>query len=231
MGDARKPDGSRDRHAVAGGRLRRIGKSVRVCLLASAAFLGGEVATALTMAFAQVQTSEQSVVLAPGASAEIELHRKPLHGLRLALRCSAQQERRDREARRPGPFTASVRPAADRCTGPSPLVTRRGQGGARCAHLRQSAAMGRSAGTRAHGHGGSALVDKEQIEYCCIAAIFLQVEGAPQHDFLVLGLARRVVNKGIKFGRSKTVELSVKVNYIATCVAFAFIAAILLGAF
>jgi len=27
------------------------------------------------------------------------------------------------------------------------------------------------------------------------------------------------------------VELSVKVNYIATCVAFAFVAAILLGAF
>jgi len=50
--------------------------------------------------------------------------------------------------------------------------------------------------------------------------------------FLVLGLPRRVLDYySVKHGRSKTVELSVKVDYIATCVVFAFIAAILLGAF
>jgi predicted secreted protein len=49
-------------------------------MLASAAFLGGEVATALTRAFAQVQTSEQSVVLAPGASAVVELTENPSTG-------------------------------------------------------------------------------------------------------------------------------------------------------
>jgi predicted secreted protein len=57
-----------------------IGKGVLVCLLASAAFLGGEAATALTTAFAQVQTSEQSVVLAPGASAVVELTENPSTG-------------------------------------------------------------------------------------------------------------------------------------------------------
>lgn len=56
-----------------------IGKSALVCMLASAAFLGGEVATALTTAFAQVQTSEQ-VVLAPGASAVVELTENPSTG-------------------------------------------------------------------------------------------------------------------------------------------------------
>jgi hypothetical protein len=44
-----------------------IGRGALVCLLASAAFVGGEVATAVTTAFAQVQTSEQNVVLAPGS--------------------------------------------------------------------------------------------------------------------------------------------------------------------
>lgn len=66
--------------AVAGDRLDMIGKSALVCLLASAAFLGGQVGTALTTAFAQVRTSEQSVVLAPGASAEIELTENPSTG-------------------------------------------------------------------------------------------------------------------------------------------------------
>ena len=55
---------------------------------------------------------------------------------------------------------------------------------------------------------------------------------ALQHVFLVLGLPRRVLDYySVKHGRSKMVELSVKVDYIATCVVFAFIAAILLGAF
>ena len=57
-----------------------IGKSALVCMLASAAFLGGVVATALTTAFAQVQTSEQSVVLAPGASSVVELTENPSTG-------------------------------------------------------------------------------------------------------------------------------------------------------
>ncbi len=50
-----------------------IRKSALVCVLASAAFLGGEVGDGVDAAFAQVQTSEQSVVLAPGASAVVEL--------------------------------------------------------------------------------------------------------------------------------------------------------------
>ena len=57
-----------------------IGKSALVCMLASAAFLGGVIATALTTAFAQVQTSEQSVVLAPGASSVVELTENPSTG-------------------------------------------------------------------------------------------------------------------------------------------------------
>lgn len=57
-----------------------IGKSALVCVLASAAFLGGEVATALTTALAQVQTSEQSIVLALGASAVVELTENPSTG-------------------------------------------------------------------------------------------------------------------------------------------------------
>jgi inhibitor of cysteine peptidase len=81
VGDADKPGGSRSAGAVvAGDRLRIIGKGVLVCLLGSTAFLGGGAATALTTAFAQVQTSKQSVVLAPGASAEIELTENPSTG-------------------------------------------------------------------------------------------------------------------------------------------------------
>jgi hypothetical protein len=50
--------------------------------------------------------------------------------------------------------------------------------------------------------------------------------------FLALGLCESMVyNNSEKPGRSTAVELSVKFNYLATCAAFAFVAAILLGAF
>jgi inhibitor of cysteine peptidase len=65
--------------AFLGDRFRMMGKAALVCLLASAAVLGSEATTATT-AFAQVQTSEQNLVLAPGASAEIELTENPSTG-------------------------------------------------------------------------------------------------------------------------------------------------------
>jgi|SoimicMinimDraft_4_1059732.scaffolds.fasta_scaffold1556572_1 hypothetical protein len=50
--------------------------------------------------------------------------------------------------------------------------------------------------------------------------------------FLALELRPTMVySNSEKPGRSMAVELSVKINYLATCAAFAFVVAILLGAF
>jgi len=90
-------------------------------VLASAAFLGGEVATALTTAFAQVQTSEQSVVLAPGASAVVELTENPSTGY--VWRFDAQRSK--------NAAIVKLVDQGDWRAGPSPLVARGGQRGAR----------------------------------------------------------------------------------------------------
>lgn len=57
-----------------------IGRHALVCLLVSAAWLGGEAATIAPLALAQVQKSEQSVVLTPGAHATVELTENPSTG-------------------------------------------------------------------------------------------------------------------------------------------------------
>jgi inhibitor of cysteine peptidase len=57
-----------------------IGRNALVCLLASAAWLGGEAAMIAPSALAQVQKSEQSVVLTSGAQATVELTENPSTG-------------------------------------------------------------------------------------------------------------------------------------------------------
>ncbi|MFO1098780.1 MAG: protease inhibitor I42 family protein [Xanthobacteraceae bacterium] len=56
------------------------GRSALVCLLVATAWLGGGVATRAPRALAQVQKSEQSVVLTVGARATVELTENPSTG-------------------------------------------------------------------------------------------------------------------------------------------------------
>lgn len=56
------------------------GRSALVCLLVATAWLGGEVAARAPRALAQVQNSEQSVVLTAGARATVELTENPSTG-------------------------------------------------------------------------------------------------------------------------------------------------------
>lgn len=57
-----------------------IRRSTLVCLLVSAVWLVGDVATGAPQAFAQVQKSEQSVVLTLGARATVQLTENPSTG-------------------------------------------------------------------------------------------------------------------------------------------------------